>query len=237
MHAVSDRVPPTSPRAVPAMIAGYPTVIVAHDVGPIDVALVSVDDLETHVDRDRILRGEGGDPPYWALLWSGALEMARLLATDVDCAGKTLLDVGCGLGITSLVAARRGAIVTAIDRELAAIEFVQASAQVNAVAIEAVVGDVTEVRLARRYDLVVAAELLYDATAFDRIGAALVAALAPGGSLWIADAGRVGTQLFYEGLERRGLAIHEVLAREVREEGTLVRVRLIELRRASPVRT
>ena len=71
-----------------------------------------------------------------------------------------------------------------------------------------------------------AAELLYDRAGFGDLAAALVAAVAPGGWLWIADAERVDTRSFFEVLARMGLApaIDEV--REVREEGSRIQVRI-----------
>jgi predicted nicotinamide N-methyase len=228
-------VPGAPPARVPSVIAGHPTEVVAYELGGLNVALVCVQDLEARLDRQRLLCDEAYEPPYWALVWTGARLLARHVVEAVDCEGKTVLDVGCGLGLTSVAAARRGALVTAIDRDLAATEFLLASAAANRVRVEALVGDVTAVRLPRRYDIVLAAEILYDFAAFDRLGAALAGALAPGGSVWLADAGRVNTRAFYAGLERRGLAIREVAVREDREEGTPVRIRLLELRRASAV--
>jgi predicted nicotinamide N-methyase len=233
--ATRSATPGASPARIPSIIAGYPTEVVAYDLGAISVGLASVQDLESRLDRQRLLCDDGYEPPYWALVWSGAKLLAQHVVQAIDCRGKAVLDVGCGLGLTAIAAARCGAAVAAIDRDLAAIEFLLASAAANGVHVEALVGDVTQVRLPRRYDLVLAAELVYDVASFDRLGAALVSALAPGGSLWVADASRVNAHAFYEGLERRGLAIQEVAVREEREEGSPIRVRLVELKRTSPV--
>jgi hypothetical protein len=78
---------------------------------------------------------------------------------------------------------------------------------------------------------VFAAELLYDRAEFERIADALVRCVAPHGTIWIADAQRVGTDQFYDALAQRGFAIREVCACDVREESTPVRVRLVALGR------
>src|SRR5581483_942708 len=50
--------------------------------------------------------------PYWAELWPAALALADALP---EVAGLRVCELGCGLGLPSLVAAARGADVTATD--------------------------------------------------------------------------------------------------------------------------
>ena len=215
--------------AVPSIIAGFPTQVEAFDIAGARIGLVTVRDLEQHVDRDQLLHDESTVPPYWALVWGGARALAEHLVTRVDCAGRSVLDVGCGLGLVALAAASRGAVVTAIDRELAPIEFLQASAAINGACIEALVGDVVTAAFGRRFDLVLAADLLYERGEFERLADALGALVAPGGTLWVADPQRVDTASFYRALDRAGLSIREVGACDLREESSLLRVRLIGL--------
>jgi hypothetical protein len=54
--------------------------------------------------------------PYWADVWESAIVLAEDLAA-VDGKGLTLLELGCGLGLPSLAAARTGFTVTATDYE------------------------------------------------------------------------------------------------------------------------
>ena len=218
--------------AVPAIIAGFPTQVEAYDVSGSRIGLVTVRNLEQHVDREQLLHDERSVPPYWALVWGGARALADHLVTRLSCDGLSVLDVGCGLGLLSLAAARAGARVTAIDRELAPIEFLQASAAVNRLPVEALVGDIVAVDLGRRFDLVLAADLLYERAEFDRLAGALAALVEPSGTLWVADPQRVDTADFYRALDRRGFSIREVCACDVREESTLLRVRLVALGRA-----
>lgn len=216
---------------IPAIIAGFPTQIEAFDIAGTPIALVTVRDLEQHVDREQLLHDESTVPPYWALVWGGAKALAEHLATRVDCAGRSVLDVGCGLGLVALTAAARGAAVTAIDREIAPIEFLQASAAINRADVEALVGDVVAAAFGRRFDLVLAADLLYERAEFERLADALADLVAPGGTLWVADPQRVDTAGFYRALDRRGLSIREVGACDLREEGSVLRVRLLALGR------
>jgi predicted nicotinamide N-methyase len=131
----------------------------------------------------------------------------------------------------ALAVAGRGAHVTAIDRERAPIEFLQASSAINGAAIEALVGDVVTAPLGRQFDLVLAADLLYERAEFDRLAEALSVLVAPGGTLWVADPQRVDTAEFYRSLDRCGLSIRELGACDLREESSVLRVRLLALGR------
>ena len=100
-------------------------------VGDTTVALWRVAALERHVDRAALLAAdEPPEPPYWAHLWSGAV----VLAAAVPRSARRVLELGCGLGLPGLTAARRGARVTFVDRVPAALAFVRASARANGLA-------------------------------------------------------------------------------------------------------
>ena len=195
-------------------------------IGVDTIALWRVADLERHVDRRALLAGDDPpEPPYWAHLWSGALALAAVIPVGP----RSAVELGCGLGLPGLVAARRGARVTFVDREPAALAFVHASVQANALAgATLVAADFTTPVLRPRFDLVLAAEVLYDRPAFGRVASALARHLAPGGRALLADAGRIDTRAFYDGLDVVGLR-WRADDLEMREEGLPVRVRLVEL--------
>jgi len=195
-------------------------------VGETELRLWRVADLERHVDRRALLAGDDPpEPPYWAHLWSGALALAERVPAQP---GRTI-ELGCGLGLPGLVAARRGGVVTFVDRVPAALAFVRASAAANGLRdVALLAADATALPLRTRFDLVLAAELLYDRAAFPALARALAGCLVPGGRVLLADAGRIDTRAFYDQLEPAGLRWHadEV---ELREEGLPLRVRLVEM--------
>jgi predicted nicotinamide N-methyase len=206
-------------------IAGFEATCAAVSVGADTLHLWHVADLERHVDRRALLAADDApDPPYWAHLWSGAL----LLAAAVPPGARTAIELGCGLGLPGLAAARRGARVVLLDRVTAALVFARASAAANGLAaVELVAGDATAPPVRGRYDLVLAAELLYDRAAFVPLARALAALVAPGGRVLLADAGRIDTAAFYPALEAAGFAWRASVHR-VREEGLPLDVRLVE---------
>ncbi len=210
-------------------IGAYSATLGEHRVGDDTVALWEVADLERHVDRNALLAGDDPpEPPYWAHLWSGA----RVLAEAVPHDGGRVLELGCGLGLPGLVAARRGGRVTFLDRIPVSLAFVRASAEANGIRDAAlVVADLTRPPFRERFDLVLAAEVLYERPLFSRVARTLGGLIAPRGRVLLADGGRIDTRAFYPELEACGL-VFRVVERRVNEEGFPVTVRLVTIERA-----
>src|SRR2546426_6515090 len=193
--------------------------------GDTSVALWRVAALERHVDRAALLAAvDPPEPPYWAHLWSGAEVLAGALPRDASC----VLELGCGLGLPGLTAACRGARVTFVDRVPDALAFVRASARANGLATaDLVAADATAPALAARFDLVLAAELVYDRAAFPALARALAGYLAPRGRALPAHPGRIHTRGFYAQLDGAGL-VWRAREEPVREEGLPLTVKLVE---------
>lgn len=192
------------------------------------ISLWQVGDLERHVDRHALLAGDDpAEPPYWAHLWSGA----RVLASAVPCGASTAIELGCGLALPGLMAARRGARVVCVDRDPVPLAFVRASAIANGFdGVHQVAADVTSGAISGRFDLVLAAEVLYDRTAFPAIAQAIADRLAPGGTALLTDGHRIDTRAFRPELDARGLAV-TVTEHVVREEGFPVTISLLAITR------
>jgi predicted nicotinamide N-methyase len=96
--------------------------------------------------------------PYWAELWPAALTLAEALP---DVRGLRVVELGCGLGVPSLVASARGADVTATDWAADAIELLRENATRNGLALRAEVRDWRD-EWDEHFDLVLAADVLYE---------------------------------------------------------------------------
>lgn len=191
-------------------VAGYHARRVVLDFGGVTMQLLVVDRLQDFVDGAALLRdAEAPEPPYWAHLWPGARSLARLLATEVDCAGRRVVDIGCGQGLAGLTAAVCGAAVTMIDTSHDALRFVQASAELNRCRVDTVQTDVAHAGLRGAFDYCLAADVTYDPTLQTALADFLAAQLAPGGRAWCAESVRTFDQGFRRACERNGLRVSE----------------------------
>jgi len=197
-------------------VAGYPTHAVQLEFGAIDIDLLTVRRLEDYVDTEALLRdSDAPEPPYWAHLWTGSRHLARLLATRVACRGRRTVDIGCGLGLVGLVAARRGARVLAVDTAYAALTFARANAARNACALTVVQADVALPGLRGPFDLCLAADVTYDPRLQQAIAAFLAAQLSPAGEAWCVESVRTMDPGFRRACDARGLRVAEYEDREI----------------------
>lgn len=136
--------------------------------------------------------------PYWAELWPSAHALIDALDA-IDLRGRRVLEVGCGLGLPSLVAAVSGAEVTATDWSPAAIDLLRDNAARNGVPVNARVWrwDADPGELGPAWPLVIGADLLYERRNVGWLLRALDGLLSAGGEAWIADPGRPFADEFF----------------------------------------
>ncbi|MDA0168723.1 methyltransferase domain-containing protein [Solirubrobacter taibaiensis] len=149
--------------------------------------------------------GAGRPVPYWARPWPSGVGLAGALYDDPPPAGTKVLELGCGLALPSVMAARAGASVLATDGATDAVAFAAHVLALNDVLGEVAVVDWSthgDMLVARGpFDLVLAADVLYtraNAEAAKRLFPRLVA---PGGRLIIADPNRAGALHFLQDFE------------------------------------
>jgi predicted nicotinamide N-methyase len=128
---------------------------------------------EALIDEEAFARDEF--LPYWAELWPASLALAEALPARLD--GVRVVELGCGLGVASLVAAARGAEVTATDWAEDAIELLRENAARNGLELRAEVRD-WRAPWPERFDLALAADVLYERRNVEPV-AALLPRLAP----------------------------------------------------------
>jgi predicted nicotinamide N-methyase len=137
--------------------------------------------------------------PYWAELWPSGVALAKAIAPRA-LKGARVLELGCGLGLPSIAAARAGGRVLAVDWSPEAIDLLATNAARNGARLETAVLSWTAPAplLARApFDLVLAADVLYE-----QRNVTALAGLLPrlGGEVLLADPGRPLLEGFLEQL-------------------------------------
>lgn len=145
--------------------------------------------------------------PYWAELWPSAVALARRIARE-NLTDRRVIELGCGVGLPAVVALAGGAEVTATDHYEAALDFVRYNAHANLGGYE------PEIRLLDwhmpeagglgPFDLVLAADVLYEARNVQALAVLIPALLGPSGELLLADPRRKDIPGFLEEMLKRG---------------------------------
>ena len=142
--------------------------------------------------------GAGRPIPYWARLWPSGLALATALAADPPPPGTRVLELGCGLALPSVVAARAGAAVLATDGLGDAVAFAAHNLVLNEVVADVAHASWSEHgdALAARgpFDLVLAADVLYTRANVETMLRLLPRLLEPLGEIRLADPGRAGAR-------------------------------------------
>jgi predicted nicotinamide N-methyase len=138
--------------------------------------------------------------PYWAELWPSGIALARVVRRR-DMNGLRVLELGCGLGLPSIVAALGGAQVLATDWSPEGLEVAELNAARNHAEVEtALVSWAGAERLVHSapWDLVLGADLLYERRNVDQL-LSLLPRL--GGEVLLAEPGRPPAARFFEQVE------------------------------------
>jgi len=133
-----------------------------------------------------------------------AREIALVLSTAGPLAGRHLLDVGCGDGTYAIAAARRGAVVSAVDRSAGMIDAARLRARDLRVAVEFCRADATRLPFATgTFDLVTAVTVLCFVPDAGSAVREMARVLAPGGRLVIGELNRWSTWAAWRRLRAR----------------------------------
>jgi ETFB lysine methyltransferase len=188
------------------------------------------DDLITEADyvRDERL-------PYWADLWASAEVLATYMLERVESfapARGRALELGCGLGLVSIAAAKVGFEVLATDYYDDALLFVEENARRS-------IGKPIATRMVDwtklpddlgTFAMVFAADVLYEMRYADVVADAVARTLAPGGVFILADQGRIALQAFLDEASARGLESKVTLRVDAPEGVAKPNITVYELR-------
>jgi ETFB lysine methyltransferase len=181
---------------------------VAADVtaGGRDFHIVRPESAESLIDEDAFAHDER--LPYWAELWPSSLVLASHLPAPSH-EGMRLLELGCGVGLVAAAAASLGWDVLATDYYEDALRFARVNVWRNC-------GVAPRTRLVDwrdlpsdlgEFDLIVAADVLYEQRYAEIIADVLAKTLRADTRAVIADPGRYSVPAFLTAASARGLSV------------------------------
>ena len=171
--------------------------------------------------------------PYWADVWPSSIVLASRLM-DLKGRGKTALELGCGVGLSTLAATSAGFDVLSTDYYEDALDVTRANVFRN-------LGTIARTRLVDwrhlpvdlgTFDLVFASDVLYEKEYAELLPVLLRGLLGPTGIALIADPGRVAAPVFVEACAEHGLVIRNRETRPFEAGEIKQRIDIYEIGRA-----
>jgi predicted nicotinamide N-methyase len=218
----------------------YDTVDEIIPIGPLRIPFTRVRDADTVLNQaaeeiDRLQKRRGVKPddlehlPYWAQLWDSAYGVSQRLVDLSPSWGLShprVLDLGCGMGLTSAVAGALGADTLLADLEPAALQF----AQLNTLPYRARTRRLNwrTDRLDETFDLIVGADILYEKAEWEYLEPFWRTHLAANGLILLGEPGRQTGDLFLDWIDCEMWQVHRV---EINISVRPRPIRIFELRR------
>lgn len=173
---------------------GYRTQIHQLTFGSRTYAIRALADTQQYADPDLTAADAGISSAQWSLfgqVWPAGQRLAEAMA-GYDITGKRILELGCGLGLASLVLRGRGADIVASDYHPLAEVFLAYNAALNA--LDSVPYRQLDWEAAPRemgrFDMIIASDVLYESRHAAMLATLVPLLAAPACEIVISDPGR-----------------------------------------------
>jgi predicted nicotinamide N-methyase len=216
---------------------GYTTRLLTVRLGGHDYRIRALSDLQQFADPTGHAHRAGISSALWSLfgqVWPSGRVLAEAMST-FDIAGKRILELGCGLGLSSLVLAHRRANIVASDHHPLAESFLAYNAGLNdlpAVVYRDLPWMVPDATLGG-FDLIIGSDILYERDHAAQIAAMMLRHANPDAELLITDPGRGNSAPFTRAMEAQGYAATEQRSRFDEKDVAPFRGRLLSYRRVA----
>ena len=164
------------------------------EFGKIDIHLCTLRDKQEFYDPEGIAEKLGIGSAIWPLfgiIWPSSLVLAHFI-NDYEIDSKRILEVGCGMALSSLLLNKQGADITATDYHPEVNKFLQRNALLNqdkAIAFERA-DWATKNDTLGLYDLIIGSDLLYEDDHIELLANFIEAHAKPTCEVIIVDPGR-----------------------------------------------
>lgn len=216
---------------------GYTTRELTVRLGGHGYRIRALSDKQQFADPTGAAERAGISSSLWSLfgqVWPAGRVLAEAMCT-FDIAGKRILELGCGLGLSSLVLQRRRADITASDHHPLAPSFLAHNAALNdlpAVTYHDLPWAVPDAKLGR-FDLIIGSDILYERDHAAQLAALILRHAQPGAEVLITDPGRGNSGPFTRALAAQGYDVTEQRSRFDEADTAPFRGRLLSYSRAA----
>lgn len=214
---------------------GYTVKIVTLRIAGRDYRLRTLSDRQQFADPqgDAERAGIGSAAwPLFGMLWPAARVLAEAVSA-INLDGLHILEIGCGIGLPSLVLQQRNADITASDHHPLAGSFLAHNAALNALApirfVQAAWADPN--RQLGRFDLIIASDVLYERGHAELLADFIDRHAQPHAGILITDPGRGHANQLSRRLHEQGYGVTEQRCRFEETETAPFRGRLLSYRR------
>lgn len=204
----------------------YPTVTHTRKIGNKVYVVEAIRNLDEAIDLicEAMTPDEQLDPfaedmcPYFGILWEAAEGLAEYLAENPKLVqNKTVLELGCGLGLPSLVAAELGGKVLATDFHPDVEEYFLRNCRHSSVQCEYQRLNWREENVQKKYDVVIGSDVLYESKHPKEVALGLLRFVKEGGTIILSDPGRSYLQQFITAMKELGVK-EEMFSKSVKSK-------------------
>lgn len=217
---------------------GYSTRKLSLTIGGQPWRLRVLSDLQQFGDPDGHGERLGISAAQWSLfgqIWPAGRLLAQAMH-QIELSGERILELGCGIGLASLVLQRRGADITATDSHPLAEVFLAYNAALNnlpAVTYRHMRWDQPLPALGR-FDAIIASDVLYERGHAELIAELVGRHAEPRAEVLVTDPGRGNSNRFTRVLAEQGFGVEEERCPIADDDPPPYRGRLLHFRRGGP---
>ena len=158
--------------------------------------------------------------PLFGLLWPSGSRLAERMALRPVNPAERILEIGCGLALSSLVGHRRGANMTASDCHPETASFLLENLRLNGLApmhyrhgqwgLQPVIQN-SDIALTGKFDLIVGSDILYERDEQGTLAQFIDTHAEQAAEVWVVDPNRGNRAHFNRNMAALGFALHEEL--------------------------
>jgi predicted nicotinamide N-methyase len=232
MHPIKNPVVPLSnghfeTASEEIIIAGEPFII---------TKVTNFDELFERMVSENSDGGNNDDSiPYWTEIWPSSIALAEFILQNKELVDKKkVIELGCGLGLPGIAAARSGAKMTFSDLHADALYFARLNAQNNKVLnAKYKTEDWKKTSPVNEYEVLLASDVSYERTSFPFLIKAFRNLLGPKGIVLLSEPGRQYARSFFSLLSNNGFRCIRHVKKEIIRNEVHTNVNILILSKAN----